>query len=117
MKIQPTMLLIWVACVYRLTRLVVEDAITAPIREAIRKRSIILEVRPSLTGSAAAQRENLKTSGFWRWLFDLISCFWCVSVWISALAVLAYWGARPYSDYAALALALSAMVGLVREKV
>nr|WP_206442011.1 DUF1360 domain-containing protein [Streptomyces boncukensis] len=55
----------------RLTRLVVNDTITAPARDAVDRRAP--KSRP------------------WRWLSELLHCPWCASIWIAAATATAHW--------------------------
>lgn len=80
---------------YRITRLVTEDTITEPIRERIEARAII--------------------SGRKR-LAKLVSCPWCVGVYVGVGVVVARAVAPRQWAVAARALALSAATGIVAER-
>lgn len=84
----------WLTCdalaVYRLAVLVTKDEITAPARDAILKRS-----EPA---------------------FLFITCPWCVSIWLAALAVALTRLVPAVWQYAALGLALSGAAGFLAER-
>lgn len=81
------------AAAWRVTRLVTEDTITAPVRD----------------------RADAATGPVGRWLSDLLSCPHCVGVWAAA-AVVAARAVFPVGwPYAARALALAAAVSIVSE--
>lgn len=83
-----------VLATYRVTKLVIDDEITAEIRDAILKR-----VSP-----------QSKIAYF-------LSCPWCVSVW-AGLAVFSLRRLDPYAlaDIVSGALAASAVTGLIEER-
>lgn len=79
-----------IGCVARFTRLVNGDTLTEPFRKWIETKAVGEEARRRLR----AQREEpqsrgplaffkRKYRGFWTWLHGLVSCPWCVSVWVS----------------------------------
>lgn len=80
--------LAFLAC-YRLTRLITGDEITRPIREAAFDRS--------------------------RWFGYLVSCDWCLSIWIAPLVAtpVVIWSENRFVFAVMLALALSAVAGLL----
>lgn len=75
---------------YRATRLVTTDEVSRPAREAIARRST--------------------------WLGYLVTCDWCVGFWISVALVVALWRVPTPTAYVALALAWSALVGWLSER-
>lgn len=77
-----------VLATHRLTRLVVDDEVTEPVRQAVLSRS----------------------DGFWA---DLIGCRWCVSVWVGFGVVAARTLAPQVWNPVARALALSTASTLV----
>ncbi|ONK13150.1 DUF1360 domain-containing protein [Streptomyces sp. MP131-18] len=86
--------LLTLGAIARLTRLVVEDTITAPLRAVVELRGV-------------------KSSG-WRWVSELIRCQWCASIWIAAGAAAAHywWHDAALFVYAAGALTASHLVAL-----
>jgi len=82
---------------YRLTRLIVEDEITAPIRDRVRHAAM-----RSVDSPGVAAKVN-----------TLLSCPWCVGWWVSCGVVVARRVApRAWSPVAA-ALAFSAVTGIL----
>ena len=61
---------IYALCVARLTRLVVIDTITGPLRDWLRNRR---------------QRGRVLT-----FVFDVVTCQWCTAVWVAAGCVALY---------------------------
>lgn len=88
--------------VLRITRLVVEDAITAPVREAIERRA---QPRRSSSGG---RREP------WAFLAALTGCSWCTSVWVAfgVLAPVWSWYGYDWRLYPLAALTVSWVVGI-----
>src|SRR4029077_8759400 len=91
----------WFACdalaVYRLARLVSVDTITSPWRELVRAQ--------------AFRTEGIQISGAWTWVFELVSCAWCMSVWFAAGVVALTKFIPGVWQYIAMGLALSAVAG------
>ncbi len=86
------------AC-FRLTRLVIEDDITAPLREKVKH---------------AAMRE-VDSPGLAAKIETLLSCPWCVSVYVGfGIVVLRRAAPRLWGPIAT-ALALSAATGIIAE--
>lgn len=84
-------LLVDAIAVYRLTRLVVEDGITEPIRERIIGRGD-------------------KTRDWW---FQLLTCRYCVGVWVGFGVMGARWLLPDVWQWAAYALAIASAAPLV----
>lgn len=80
----------------RVTYLVTLDTITEPVRDWI---VVHLDDAPGSAGS---------------WFAYLVTCPWCASVWLGAVAapVLLTWGDSPWLFVPALALALSQIAGM-----
>lgn len=93
--LDPWIWLVYALAVARLTGLVTVDTITEPVRDRI---VVKLDDAPGSGGE---------------WLSYLITCPWCASVWISAVAApVAYnWGDSPWLLVPALALAFSYVTG------
>ncbi|WP_301126763.1 DUF1360 domain-containing protein [Streptomyces cacaoi] len=91
---QIILALLTLGAVARTTRLVVEDTITAPLRDAVDHRA-----------TRAAP---------WRWLSDLMHCSWCASIWIAAAAAGAHylWHDTAVFLYVVAALTASHVVAL-----
>jgi Protein of unknown function (DUF1360) len=99
-------LLVSALAVYRLTRLIVEDTITAPIREIVRHAGYRLD------GAPAPEPE----AGIARFLHGLITCPWCVSPYVAGGAVTLQIFCPTVWWYAAVILAFSAVAGLLSER-
>lgn len=90
-------LLIYALAVARVTGLIVADAITEPVRDAIVVR---LDDRPKTLGEAIS---------------TLITCPWCAGMWVSLVAAPLVWffGASPIMLVPAIALAFSQVAGSI----
>jgi hypothetical protein len=86
----PLLAVIYALATYRLTRLVVVDSITGPLRERVWRTRPPHESR----------------------LGYLLTCPWCTSVWAASALVL-FGSIAPVTDVVALVLALSAVAGLL----
>lgn len=80
--------LLTLGAIARITRLLVEDTLTAPLRRAVVKRA--------------------GTGGGWRWLSDLLGCQWCTSIWIAAAGAGAHWAWHTTTLYLYVVAALTA---------
>lgn len=77
-----------VLAAFRVTRLIVKDDITEPLRK----------------------RTTYRLTGRWG---ELFSCPWCVSFWLCLVLVLAYWAWPEPILWLSLPFAASAGVGLI----
>ena len=109
------LLVVYALCVYRLTRLVTTDFIFDPFRDWVRARAFETMVRSNLAGDVVDSKVQPR-SRLWVWLFNLITCDWCISFWLAAGCVLGWHFAASWFNYVALVFALSAFAGLVRER-
>lgn len=108
---------------YRLTKLVVDDQLTAEVRDAIIEAAYVAAGRRE---GVLADHEGARTPGFWAdeivpndpdppKLAFLVTCPWCAGMWVALGTVAAgriapkLW--RPLAD----ALATSAAAGLIAE--
>ena len=89
----PVLLVLYALAVYRLTRLVVADELTAGPRERILTR---VQDRPLLA--------------------YLVTCPWCISIWLALAWVLLASLLPPVAWYAGAVLAFSAVAGLLAGK-
>lgn len=89
----PALLVVYALAVYRLTRLVTADELTANLRERVLVRA---QGRPMLA--------------------YLVTCPWCISIWIAAAWVLLATLAPPVAWFAGAVLAFSAIAGLLAGK-
>lgn len=92
-------LLIYALAVVRVTGLVVADAITEDLRTRILEW---LDDRPATLGSYVA---------------TLITCFWCTSMWVGAVAapLIWFWGNTPVMLCLGLVLAFSQLAGMLSD--
>lgn len=79
---------------FRITRLVVEDEITSPIREAVWKRYDVSDTK----------------------LGYFLTCPWCVSIWVGAGVVAAHHVAPSVWKPVARTLAASAVTGMIASR-
>jgi hypothetical protein len=95
---------------YRLTRLIVSDSITDPIRKRL------LDHAKRLAFQNATANQNRPTpydSNVYGKFWNLITCPWCLSIWF-AIPVIALTKLVPgVWQYPALGLTLSAVAGLI----
>jgi hypothetical protein len=94
MTIGITTLTVLALAIYRVCRLVVEDAVTEKLRNRIWARYSI-------------------TSGIGYW----ITCYWCTSIWVASLFVGMYTMIPIPTLTVSYVLALSAVVGIVAARV
>lgn len=89
-------LLLYALAAARVTGLIVSDALTEGIRDAI---LVKLDDRPATLGS---------------YLATLITCPWCAGMWVSLVAspLVWFWHANPVMLALALALAFSQFIGM-----
>ncbi len=121
-------LLVDALATYRLTKLVVDDQITAEWRDAVIRWAYETQDDPD-TGMHIAQAAGIEvlTPGAWAEIVAndpdppklayLVTCPWCASVHCAALVVLARRLFPRWWAGVGEALALSAVAGLVSEKV
>ena len=103
--------------VYRLTRLAITDDITEPVRDRIYgwlstrgyPRRTLVQIQ------ADAQQGTLPGSPRARFAYELLTCSWCLSVWIGAGAVLARAACPRVWDALARTLAFSAVAGVITQ--
>jgi hypothetical protein len=104
------------AC-YRLAILVTRDTITEPAREWLRRRAHPDPPPEDFPGHERMLFDfQLHTIARWRWLFDLVSCVWCVSIWAAAAIVALTKFTPGVWQYPAMGLALSAAAGFLTER-
>jgi hypothetical protein len=105
-----TVLAVNALAVFRLARLAAVDDLTAPLRRRLGAPWVIATV-----GDATVHGDRPE-SGFRYWVWRLVTCPWCVSVWIAGLVV-ALQAAWPEGwIYPAMVLAFSAVAGLLAER-
>lgn len=98
--------------VFRLTRLVAFDQITAGARKRLLNRAT------RLAFEHATNHGNVPTphtSNVFGKAWELITCPWCLSIWVAAPVVAATRLAPTVWQYPAVGLALAAITGLLSE--
>lgn len=109
---------IYALCVYRLTHLVTGDALTDPAREWLRDRSHEVQVRTITERGNEKVEERLgENPGVALWVWRWATCPWCVSPWIGAACVLGWDYAASWFNLVAAVFALSAVAGVLSERV
>jgi Protein of unknown function (DUF1360) len=101
----------WLVCdalaVYRLAILITQDAITNGLRTLIQRPYQRLQRRNTT---------RAMPKGFRWYLVELSTCPWCVSIWVAAGAIALTRLAPTVWQYAAIALACSAVAGFLAER-
>lgn len=92
---------------YRLTRLLVDDAVAAPIRDALVGRAHADGRDLSGHRPVVAARPRMA---------EFLTCPWCVSIWMAAGVVAVQSLIGDVWFYAACVLAFSAVTGLIAER-
>lgn len=92
--------------VYRLAILSAKDKITDGGREWLRDRAY----------DGQARRRRGVRAGVARWSFELVSCPWCISIWLAAGVVALTKFAPGAWQYGAMFLALSGVAGYLAER-
>ena len=108
---------IYAGCVFRLTRLVTADTITAPAREWLRAKSHEDQVRTVLDhGNERVETRVGEVPGLvlviWRWA----TCSWCASAWIAAGCVVGWVYAASWFNLVAAVFDLSGAAALIAER-
>lgn len=101
-----TLLALDALAVFRLTRLIVADTITASLR------SKLAGSRPAVTRDLGGQRVMVAARPR---LVEFITCPWCVSPYLAVLVVAAQATISNVWQYPAAVLAFSAVAGLISE--
>lgn len=112
-------LLVYALAVARLTRLIAADTITEKPRKALTRRLWLADC--SFCGKPGASGTLESQLSLWRSTSDtplgvyLLTCQWCVGVWVSLVAapVVWFWGTSPWLLVPALALAFAQTTGLL----
>lgn len=112
----PFHLLVLSIAVFRATRLVTSDTISEPWRDRLRQRSHRTFHRQEIDGTVVATRlDERDDRPFSLWAWKLVTCPWCIGLWISAFAIGSYltWGAAVLD--VAYVLSSSAVAGVLME--
>lgn len=70
---------------FRLTHLIVFDEITSFLREPFFHISYEADASGQVVRSF-----HFKGTGIRRWIGELLSCYWCVGIWVAAVIVVLY---------------------------
>jgi Protein of unknown function (DUF1360) len=111
---------VYALAVYRATRLVTTDEITEPFRRRIQSRGwreqvrldardVVIETR---TIDAPGARGALA-----RWTFSLVTCNWCVSMWVAGGVLMLALHQAAWFFWLALVGCWSAIAGVISERV
>jgi hypothetical protein len=103
-------LLLDTLAVYRLAILVSRDKIMEPLRNWLQWRGWT----PS--ASYGWNRRRTFLAPFWRWMYELSICPWCVSVWAAALVTALTKLTPEVWQYPAFGLALSGLTVLATRR-
>ena len=93
---------------FRLTRLVVADTILAPLRSRFANWS---------HGFDKAVKKTRQPHRLWPWVYELVTCYWCIGFWISLAAAVVWRHWPDGTELALLPFAISAVVGSFGEHV
>ncbi len=109
-------LIVEALAVFRLTRLVTTDTVTAPVRDGIHERATLRLVKRDPFAGTVTESKTVQRRGVWAWAWEFVSCSWCVSVWAGGgvVAMMAWQGG--WFQYVAAALALSTISGAIAER-
>ena len=111
-------LVVYGLAVFRVVRFFVSDAMLATPREKLRERSHVEQVRTVIErGNERAECRTVGKPGVALVVWMLMTCSWCLSVWVGLGAVLALHLWPGVSFDVALVLAFSAVAGILSERV
>lgn len=88
---------------FRLTRLIVFDKITEPLR-----RPFFIEI---MEGDEVYLIP--KEKGFRKWIGELLACYWCTGVWASIALVFLYMSKWVFAELVILILAIAAIASII----
>ena len=93
---------------FRLTRLIVYDKITAFLR-----RPFIEEVHINEPDGTVSTYMKVKGKGIQKWIGELLSCYWCTGVWVSAFLLLLYYFVPKVAEPLILLLAVAGAAAII----
>ncbi|MFD3447362.1 DUF1360 domain-containing protein [Microbacteriaceae bacterium 4G12] len=102
------MLTVFVFAAFRLTRLLVFDKITSFIRALFIEEINVQEEDGSVTTYV-----KMKGSGLQKWIGELLSCYWCTGVWMTAFLLLMYWWIPRLVEPLLFLLAIAGMAAII----
>lgn len=74
----------------RLTRLVTEDTITAPLRDPVLARVLRSKAERTALAELPADQDFPPPKKFRTFVYTLLTCHWCVGFWITAAVIAAH---------------------------
>lgn len=87
------LLVVGVLATLRLTRLVTTDTLLVGVRDWVRDRSMTEYVKHDMQGNVVESQSMMDPRSPWAWLFNLLTCDWCMSVWFGvAVSALLFHG-------------------------
>ncbi|KAA6453270.1 DUF1360 domain-containing protein [Bacillus swezeyi] len=95
--------------VFRLTRLIVFDTITAPLRSLFHEE---IEEKNEKTGEMETYIV-MKGRGIRAWIGELLSCYWCTGVWCTAFLLIFYALIPDVAQWLILLLAIAGFAGML----
>ncbi|MFT9846160.1 DUF1360 domain-containing protein [Aneurinibacillus sp. REN35] len=104
-------LVVLILASFRLTHLIVFDEITAFLRNPF--LTITFEETPD---GQVIRHVEIKGQGLRAWIGSLLSCYWCVGIWIAAFIVALY-VLIPASFLLLLVLAIAGAAAIIETKV
>ena len=100
---------------YRATRLIVEDTITSWMRDLFRRRGYKTLVKTDYMGSVVESSVVTRpgVGRLFAWLFQLVSCHWCASLWTGAVVALLAHFEGSWFQFVAFAASFSSVSGFL----
>ncbi|MCF7619321.1 DUF1360 domain-containing protein [Bacillus sonorensis] len=102
------LLILFSLAVFRLTRLVVFDTITAPLRSLFHE-----EVEEKNEAGQVETYIVIKGKGLRAWIGELLSCYWCTGVWCTAFLLVFYALIPDVAEWLILLLAIAGLAGVM----
>ncbi|MDM5153864.1 DUF1360 domain-containing protein [Bacillus sp. DX1.1] len=93
---------------FRLTRLIVYDKITSFLRTPF-----IEELQIGESDGTVTTYTKVKGKGLQKWIGELLSCYWCTGVWVSALLLLLYYWIPKVAEPLILLLAIAGVAAII----
>ena len=101
--------------VYRLAVLITKDTITEPLREKLRAR-VYDQGERTISDERPLKMRDYTVKSKLAWLFELVTCPWCVSIYMAAVVVALTKLLPGVWQYPAMGLALSAAAGFLADR-
>jgi hypothetical protein len=107
-EISLTILLMLGLATFRITRLIVYDKITEPLR-----RPFFTEVEEVNDDGSIDIYIRPKDKGIRRWVGELFSCHWCTGIWVSIGVATLYMFHWPLGEWTLLLFSVAAIGSIV----